>query len=331
MSPQFWQTLGYNPSEMQHLASEWQDIIFPEDKALALENFQKHCEDPNHPYDQLVRYRHKDGSTVWVRCRGVAIRNSAGAPIRMLGAHSNVTDLKNAELKLAEKNDELIQYSYAVSHDLKAPIGNAALAMQILETRLNDSLGTTERRLISEIGASMSRMVSVIEDLHRIAVLDNSDGTVQSFTASDAIAAIQLDLGQQISETKAQITLRNDANLTANKTLFTQVLYNLISNSLKYRQESTSPHVDIDIIDSGAHWRVDVQDNGLGIDRQHHQKIFGFLQRLHLSHEIPGTGLGLSFCRKAVTQMGGQLTVHSELGRGSLFSFTVAKKPTYST
>ena len=67
MSPRFWETFGYDPAGKQRLASEWQDMINPDDLELALDNFQKHSADPNHPYDQLVRYRHRDGSTVWVR------------------------------------------------------------------------------------------------------------------------------------------------------------------------------------------------------------------------------------------------------------------------
>ena len=106
LSPKFWETLGYDPSAMQHLASEWQDIIFEEDKALALDNFEKHCADPNYPYDQIVRYKHKNGSTVWIRCRGLAIRDEKGKAIRMLGAHMDITELKRAEKEISRLTDE---------------------------------------------------------------------------------------------------------------------------------------------------------------------------------------------------------------------------------
>ncbi|MBY4675428.1 sensor domain-containing diguanylate cyclase [Marinobacterium arenosum] len=107
MSPSFWTLLGYDPAEKQHLAAEWQDIINPDDLQLALQNFEKHCQAPHHPYDQVVRYRHKDGSTVWVRCRGIAIRDANGKPIRMLGAHNDLTPLKRTEQLLREKNRQL--------------------------------------------------------------------------------------------------------------------------------------------------------------------------------------------------------------------------------
>ncbi len=106
LSPKFWETLGYDPKEKQHLASEWQDIIFQADLKLAIDNLEKHCSDPNYPYDQIVRYRHKDGSTVWIRCRGLAIKDNNGKPIRMLGAHSDVTYLKETEKEILRLTNE---------------------------------------------------------------------------------------------------------------------------------------------------------------------------------------------------------------------------------
>lgn len=100
MSPKFWETLGYAPEEKQHLASEWEGIIHQEDLKLVKENFQKHCQDPHFPFDQIVRYRHKSGSTVWVRCRGLAVRDESGQPKRMLGAHTNITAFKKIESNL---------------------------------------------------------------------------------------------------------------------------------------------------------------------------------------------------------------------------------------
>ena len=107
MSPRFWTTMGFDPEQREHLASEWQDLINQDDLQVALENFQKHCADPTHPYDQVVRYTHKDGSTVWVRCRGIAIRDEAGKCIRMLGAHSDLTAQKRAEEALQARTAEL--------------------------------------------------------------------------------------------------------------------------------------------------------------------------------------------------------------------------------
>jgi PAS domain S-box-containing protein len=107
MNAKFWTVLGYNPEEMPHKSSAWQKIINQDDLKTALENFTKHCENPNHPYDQVVRYRHKNGSTVWIQCRGLAIRDTHGRPVRMLGAHMDVSIHKNNEQALLNTNEKL--------------------------------------------------------------------------------------------------------------------------------------------------------------------------------------------------------------------------------
>jgi len=106
MSAKFWETLGFDPDEKKHLVSEWQDIIFQEDLKLSIENLEKHCADPDYPYDQIVRYRHKNGSTIWIRCRGLAIRDENGKVRRMLGSHTDITDLKETEKEISRLTRE---------------------------------------------------------------------------------------------------------------------------------------------------------------------------------------------------------------------------------
>ncbi len=128
MSRKFWETLGYDPAEKRHLAAEWQHLIFPEDLATAGKNLQKHCADPQHPYDQLVRYRHKNGSTVWVRCHGLAIRDARGKAIRMLGVHNDVT-------ALMRETEERFRATFE-----NAAVGIAHVALDGTWLRLNDCL-----------------------------------------------------------------------------------------------------------------------------------------------------------------------------------------------
>lgn len=163
MSPKFWTTIGYDPDEKKHMASEWQHIIFQDDLKLAMENFRKHCQDPNHPYDQIVRYRHKNGSIVWIRCRGMAIRDANGKPIRMLGAHVDISELKEAEREISRLTDEyekvfngtqdamfLIQvledgsFRYVrsnLSHQNKTKISLAQITNQSPQTLLGEEVG----------------------------------------------------------------------------------------------------------------------------------------------------------------------------------------------
>lgn len=107
MSERFWRVFGYDPAKREHLAAEWQDMIHPEDLQTALANFEAHCADPGIPCDQNVRYTHADGSTVWGRCRGIVIRDDEGTPIRMLGAHTDITALKQAEAAASQLATQL--------------------------------------------------------------------------------------------------------------------------------------------------------------------------------------------------------------------------------
>lgn len=105
MNKGFWTTLGYDPAEMPHKSSAWQDIIYQDDLKLAVENLEKHLADPSHPYDQVVRYYHKHGHTVWIRCRGMAIREN-GVPKRMLGAHTDLSSVLKAQQLLEQCNTQ---------------------------------------------------------------------------------------------------------------------------------------------------------------------------------------------------------------------------------
>lgn len=115
MSPGFWRTFGHDPTTKPHLAAAWQDMVPTEDLQVAVANLEKHCADPSHPYDQVLRYRHRDGSTVWIHCRGFAIRDRAGKPVRMLGVHTDVSALKAAETSVAEKTSQLAEIDALVS------------------------------------------------------------------------------------------------------------------------------------------------------------------------------------------------------------------------
>jgi len=98
-NPRFWLTLGYSPGEIPHTSSAWKNSINADDYKSATDNFNKHCENPDHPYEQIVRYTHKNGSTVWMRLRGLAIRNKKGKAIRMVGTYIDITKEKESEDK----------------------------------------------------------------------------------------------------------------------------------------------------------------------------------------------------------------------------------------
>jgi PAS domain S-box-containing protein len=104
MSPKFWETLGYDPKEKKHLSSEWKDVIFSDDLKAAMDNLEKHLDEMHHICDQIVRYKHKSGSTVWIRCRGIAIKNKDAIVTRMLGIHNDITAVITLQQELAQRD-----------------------------------------------------------------------------------------------------------------------------------------------------------------------------------------------------------------------------------
>lgn len=109
MDAKFWTVLGYDSNEMQHNVSAWQNILNQDDLKRAIGSLTEYHENPNHQYEQILRYTHKNGSTVKVRCRGILVRDTDGEPFRMLGAHQEISDIKNVNhelIRLKEKAEE---------------------------------------------------------------------------------------------------------------------------------------------------------------------------------------------------------------------------------
>ena len=178
MSDRLWTTLGYNPEEMPHKTSAWQTIINQDDLKIAIDNFNKHCEDPNHPYDQIVRYTHKNGSVVWIRCRGLVIRDETGKPVRMLGAHHDVTKLKELEKKLIHQNKELDKKVELRTRELQKQNTEYAILNEEYKTQNEELIKAKEKA--EEREHQIKAMFNAVPDLiFRISI----DGIFLSYKA----------------------------------------------------------------------------------------------------------------------------------------------------
>jgi light-regulated signal transduction histidine kinase (bacteriophytochrome) len=145
----------------------------------------------------------------------------------------------------------------------------------------------------------------------------------------NAVVKEILDLHQQkIKETHAQISFENLPVIAAPKTALRQVFQNLISNGLKYSRlnHGIRPKISIAATEESEYWQFRVIDNGIGIEPQYFEKIFIIFQRLHDKSEYSGTGIGLAITKKIIENLGGEIWVESEMGKGSSFFFTVPKK-----
>lgn len=329
MSPEMWALLGIDPATKAHDPSEWQDLIFADDLAVALENFEKHCADPNHAYDQIVRYRHADGSTVWVRCRGIAIRDDAGKPIRMLGAHNDLTAVKQME-ELAEAgresadaaNEELRTFAYSIAHDMKAPANTLYSLLNRLSMMVPVDRQTPQRQLMNISLQTIDRMRVLVDDVLEYTRVVGAETTFQKIYLNDAADGVVQTLAGDIEATDAEVIIESLPEIEADAMQMCALLQNLVSNALKFNRDGVPPEIRISASARNAKGNIalSVQDNGVGIPQDMQDRVFAMFTRLHLHDEFAGAGLGLALCRLIASNHGGSIKVVSTPDVGSVFT-----------
>lgn len=329
MSPEFWELLGIDPSTKRHDPAEWQDLIFADDLAVAMDNFHAHCADPSHPYDQTVRYRHADGSTVWVRCRGMAIRDAAGKPIRMLGAHTDLTAVKKSEESAKEAwraadaaNDELRTFAYSVSHDLKAPANTLHLLLSEMDMHMGAQFDDEARSLFTMCTQTVGRMQALIDYLLDYTRIIGMKPELEPVPLHDAVEDAIGNLRASIEERSARITVAPLPRILAVRPQMSVYFQNMISNAIKYCPADRTPEVHVEIPETPRDepLSIVVRDNGIGIPEDSQDRIFRLFQRLHGQDEIEGVGLGLPLCQHIAMNHQGSIAVTSTPGQGSAFA-----------
>lgn len=335
MNERFWTTLGYDPTIMPHKASAWQDIINQDDLNTALENFQMHVKDPSHPYDQIVRYKHKNGSTVWIRCRGLAIRDENGKAYRMLGAHHNITELKEAEMKLkeakakAEESDMLKSAFLAnMSHEIRTPM-NAILGFSKL---LSENQTSTEKKdqyldIIQQAGKRLMTIISDIIDISKIEanqlkVIPEQcnlnvilDGLYQQFTLAQN-SNIELLLEMDLDD--------DHSNICIDPTRLSQAFSNLLENSQKFTSKG---YIKFGYGLTESDFIFFVEDTGIGIPEAEQESVFERFNQSSLVNPGTngGTGLGLSITKGIVDLFKGSISVDKDFKQGTRISFSIPK------
>jgi light-regulated signal transduction histidine kinase (bacteriophytochrome) len=231
-------------------------------------------------------------------------------------------DLQKANERLARSNEDLERFAFIASHDLQEPLRMITVYSQLLQRTSEGTLGETGSGFLANVVDGARRMRQLLADL--LAYAEIGADPLETRVPVDLNAVLIKVLGNlkaMIDESGAVITSGPLPQLRMNEGHLIPLLQNLISNAIKYRAKET-PHVRVNAVESGASWEFEVTDNGLGIEREYHEKIFTAFTRLH-GKNIPGTGIGLAICQRIVQRYGGRIWVVSELGNGSTFHFTL--------
>jgi signal transduction histidine kinase/DNA-binding LacI/PurR family transcriptional regulator len=232
-------------------------------------------------------------------------------------------ELEQAVQELARSNRELELFAYVASHDLQEPLRMVRSYLQLLERRYKNQLDDDADEFIGFAVDGADRMQTLIMDLLAYSRVGTRGKPFEPTDLGDALDAALANLQVAIEETGASITQDQMPTLSVDAIQITQLFQNLISNAIKFRQQNEPPEIHIGAEHKDSNYVLSVQDNGIGIDPQHFDRIFMIFQRLHTRDEYEGTGIGLALCKRIVERHGGQIWVQSEPGEGSTFSFTL--------
>ena len=229
--------------------------------------------------------------------------------------------LQKTAADLARSNRDLEQFAYVASHDLKEPLRMVTGFMSLLKDRCHGKLDAKADEYIIFAADAAQRMQRLIDDL-LVYSRAGRGATTEQTDINDVLTQATQNLTISIKESGAVITHDPLPTIAANKVELIHVFQNLIGNSIKFRGER-SPEIVITAQRRRGHWQFTVSDNGIGIDQQFADRIFMIFQRLHTREQYPGTGIGLSICKKIVEQHGGRIWLEPSPKGGATFCFTV--------
>jgi PAS domain S-box-containing protein len=234
------------------------------------------------------------------------------------------SNLKENIKKLMISNKELEQFAYVASHDLQEPLRMVSSFTQLLERRYKGRLGDDADDYIDFIVEGVQRMKNLIDDLLAFSRLNTTVREYEPIEMDLFLEDVLINLRASIEETNTKIIYNNLPIINGDPIQINQLLQNLIGNGIKFH-DNKPPEIQISAQEQGDNWLFSVKDNGIGIDQKYKEQIFSIFKRLHTRQEYPGTGIGLSICKRIVERHGGEIWVESERGRGSTFYFTIPR------
>jgi PAS domain S-box-containing protein len=341
--------LGYSENDI--IGKNWFDLFVParmrDEVRLTFSKLISGDLQPLEHFENPVVSR--QGEERLIAWQNTVLETDEGRIIATLSSGEDITERKRAQEQLTQKtaelersNAELEQFAAIVSHDLKEPLVSLGGFAQILRDKYRDNLDAKAQVLISHIIDGTFRMERLIKDLLAYAKVNATERSFIPLSCGTIVRIVLSNLGMAIEESGAIITVDELPTVMGEEMQLIQLFQNLIGNAIKYRGEQPlRVHISAQALGrgemisretisplghrapySGTGWLFSVSDNGIGIDPSHSERIFQIFYRLHQGR-YPGSGIGLSVCKKIVERHGGRIWVESEPGKGSTFYFTV--------
>ncbi len=345
----FWTTnheamFGYEPNVPPRTYDDWASRVHPTDLPqveAAVRRALDHHEDYRFEYRLCL----PDGTERWIDAFGRGEYNLAKEPVRMVGVVLDITNRKlteqslrerateltrlNAVLEqttglLKERNQELDQFAYVVSHDLKAPLRAIANLSEWVEEDLGDQIPEANQHQLQLMRRRVYRLEALINGLLEYSRAGRKEVPIDPVNVAQLLADVLDSLAPPAT---FQITIESGMpTFTTKRLLLSQVFSNLISNAIKHHPRADGT-VTISVADEGAAYKFAIADDGTGIEPNYHQRIFTIFQTLKARDQQENTGIGLSIVKKIIEAEGGSIWLESMPDQGAIFYFTWSKHP----
>ncbi|BAU64683.1 two-component sensor histidine kinase [Stanieria sp. NIES-3757] len=352
-SPRWKEMRGYQNDEIRGNLEQWAELVYPDDYELVMKAVEQHF-NKRIPFKLEYRTLHRDGSYRWILTQGQAVWDKIGQVIRMVGAETDITERKQAQTELAQlneqleervrqrtsqleqvnkillattsqlekRNQELDQFAYVASHDLKAPLRAIANLSEWLEEDLEDKLDDDTRHNLNLLRGRVHRLENLINGL----LAYSRVGRVSSEFQLVSVERLLNDIIDSLA-VPPEFTIEIIGEMPTLRTQLLplqQTLSNLIDNAITHHPRQDGK-VSISVVEQENFYEFTITDDGKGIDPKYHDKIFTIFQTLEARDNKESTGIGLSIVKKAVENQGGAIALKSQLGQGSSFRFTWKK------
>lgn len=322
--------LGYENKEMGEGMEGWLKLVHPDERDTVLNGINKAINTGKDQWSGEYRLQKFDGTFAYVSNRAYIMHNEYQMPYRVLGSFIDLTDLKNTQEELQQTNEHLLRviedldtFVYTASHDLKSPIGNIEGLMLLLEDQIDSAgplPGEPTQPVFDMMKGAIARFKNVIKDLTDIAKVQRDiDGEVEVVNVQEVYEEVKENMQELIESEHAelQVNFDNAPQINFSKKNLHSVLYNLISNAIKYKARNRPPKVVLKTERADGYVVLTVKDNGLGISKENIAKLFILFKRFH-SH-VDGTGMGLYIVKRLMDNANGSIDVTSKEGEGTTF------------
>jgi PAS domain S-box-containing protein len=272
--------------------------------------------------------KHRDQLEVLVRLRTSALENTAAQlEVEIAERRQAQEALQQAADELERSNLDLEQFANVASHDLQEPLRAVSGFVKLLRAHFPDHIDDKAEQYIAGACDGAERMERLIGGVLAFSRVSTKGGSFVPVDFNALLGDALHNLQASLKMAQAQVTHDDLPSLPADATQITQLFQNLIGNAIKFRGEEPS-QIHVGVRREPDRWVFSVQDKGIGIEPQYFERIFQLFQRLHTRKHYPGTGIGLTICKRIVERHGGKIWVESQLGQGATFFFSIPEAAT---